>query len=139
MSEEIQTLFPGKEVILSNGEVINMKPFTFGQLPKALKIGQKLGVMLADMYKQGKFEDQSNVSSNLMVIIGEGGEDLLELIGLGIQKPRAWFDTLQGDDGITLTIAFLEVNIDFFTKKMMPQLSAAIQNAKFRKSTAVEA
>ena len=90
--------------------------------------------MLADLYKQGKFEDQANVSSNLMVIIGEGGEDLIELIGLGINKPRAWFDNLQGDDGITLTIAFLEVNIDFFTKKMMPQLSAAIQNAKFRKS-----
>lgn len=134
MSEEIQTLFPGKEVILSDGEVINMKPFTFGQLPKAMKIGQKLGMLLADLYKQGKFEDQSNVSANLMVIIGEGGEDLIELMGLGIGKPRAWFDNLQGDDGITLTIAFLEVNIDFFTKKMMPQLSAAIQNAKFRKS-----
>lgn len=134
MSEEIQTLFPGKEVILSDGEIINMKPFTFGQLPKAMKIGQKLGMLLADLYKQGKFEDQSNVSANLMVIIGEGGEDLIELMGLGIGKPRAWFDNLQGDDGITLTIAFLEVNIDFFTKKMMPQLSAAIKNAKFRKS-----
>lgn len=134
MSEEIQTLFPGKEVTLTSGEVITIKPFTFGQLPKALKIGQKLGTLLADLYKQGKFEDRANVSSNLMVIIGEGGEDLIELIGLGINKPRAWFDNLQGDDGITLTIAFLEVNIDFFTKKMMPQLSAAIQNAKFRKS-----
>lgn len=131
---EIQTLFPGKEITLSSGEVINIKPFTFGQLPKALKIGQKLGILLGDLYRQGKFEDQTNVSSNLMVIVGEGGEDLLDLIGLGIGKPRAWFDELQGNDGITLTIAFLEVNIDFFTKKMMPQLSEAMSKAKFRKS-----
>lgn len=132
---EIQTLFPGKEITLSTGEVINIKPFTFGQLPKALKIGQKLGVLLADLYRQGKFEDQTNVSSNLMVIVGEGGEDLLDLIGLGIGKPRAWFDELQGNDGITLTIAFLEVNIDFFTKKMMPQLSEAMSKAQFRKNS----
>ena len=131
---EIQTLFPGKEITLSTGEVINIKPFTFGQLPKALKIGQKLGVLLADLYRKGQFEDQTNVSSNLMVIVGEGGEDLLDLIGLGIGKPRAWFDELQGNDGITLTIAFLEVNIDFFTKKMMPQLSEAMSKAKFHKS-----
>lgn len=131
---EISTLFPGQEVKLQSGEVITIKPFTFGQLPKALKIGQKLGVLLSDLYRQGKFEDQANVSQNLMVIIGEGGEDLLELIGLGIGKSREWFDTLQGDDGITLTIAFLEVNIDFFTKKMMPQLSEAMQKAKFRKN-----
>lgn len=131
---EIQTLFPGKEITLTSGEVIKIKPFTFGQLPKALKIGQKLGAMLAELYSQGKFEDQANVSSNLMIIIGEGGEDLLDLIGLGIGKPREWFDNLQGDDGITLTIAFLEVNIDFFTNKMMPQLSEAMQKAKFRKN-----
>jgi len=136
MSNEITTLFPGKEITLSTGEIINIKPFTFGQLPKALKLGQKIGVLLADLYKQGKFDEQANTTTNLMLILSEGGEDLMSLISLGIGKDRAWFDNLQGDDGLTLTIAFLEVNIDFFTKKMMPQITQAIQKAQFSKNTA---
>ena len=136
MSNELNTLFPGKEITLSTGEIINIKPFTFGQLPKALKLGQKIGVLLADLYKQGKFDEQANTTTNLMLILSEGGEDLMSLISLGIGKDRAWFDNLQGDDGLTLTIAFLEVNIDFFTKKMMPQITQAIQKAQFSKVTA---
>lgn len=131
---ELNTLFPGKEINLSSGEVITIKPFTFGQLPKAIKLGQKIGGLLADLYKQGKFQDSSNSAANLMLILSEGGEDLLSLIGLGINKPREWFDELQGDDGLNLTIAFLEVNIDFFTKKMMPQLLEAMQKVKFSKN-----
>ena len=134
MPNELATLFPGKEINLATGETITIKPFTFGQLPKAIKIGQKIGGLLAEMYKQGKFEDQSKTSANLMFILSEGGEDLINLIGLGINKPRDWFDNLQGDDGINLTIAFLEVNIDFFTKKMMPQILEAMQKVKFTKA-----
>lgn len=134
---EINTLFPGKEITLASGETITIKPFTFGQLPKAIKLGQQIGGLLANMYKQGKFEDSSNTSTNLMLIISEGGEDLINLIGLGINKPRDWFDGLQGDDGVNLTIAFLEVNIDFFTKKMMPQILASMEKIKLHKSQEV--
>ena len=134
MSNELATLFPGKEINLASGETITIKPFTFGQLPKAIKIGQKIGGLLAEMYKQGKFEDKTQTSANLMLILSEGGEDLINLIGLGINKNREWFDQLQGDDGINLTIAFLEVNIDFFTKKMMPQIMEAMQKVKFTKA-----
>lgn len=136
MSNEMNTLFPGKEIQLNTGETIIIKPFTFGQLPKAIKIGQKIGGLLANMYQQGKFEDQSQTSANLMLILSEGGEDLINLMSLGINKPRDWFDQLQGDDGLNLTIAFLEVNIDFFTKKMMPQILEAMKKVQFKKEQA---
>ena len=67
MSNEMNTLFPGKEIQLNTGETIILKPFTFGQLPKAIKIGQKIGGLLANMYQQGKFEDQSQTSANHIV------------------------------------------------------------------------
>ena len=136
MSNEMNTLFPGKEIQLNTVETIIIKPFTFGQLPKAIKIGQKIGGLLANMYQQGKFEDQSQTSANLMLILSEGGEDLINLMSLGINKPRDWFDQLQGDDGLNLTIAFLEVNIDFFTKKMMPQILEAMKKVQFKKEQA---
>lgn len=130
---ELETLFPGKEVTLSSGEVIKVEPFKFGQLPLALKLTQKLGGLLAEMYKSGELKNKDKTVTNVMFILSEGGEDLMTLMGLCIGKERVWFDTLQGDDGIKLTIAFLEVNIDFFTQKMMPQLLEAMQNLKLSK------
>lgn len=127
---ELSVLFPGKEVTLNSGEVIKVEPFKFGQLPLALKLAQKLGGILADMYKSGEFQNKEKTVANVIAVLSEGGEDLIQLIGLCISKDREWFNTLQGDEGLILTTAFLEVNIDFFTKKMMPQLLAAMQGIK---------
>ncbi len=128
MSNELKVLFPGKDVTLSTGEVITIKPFTFGQLPRAIKLGQKIGGAVMEASKQGRFGESNGGAA--MAIIAEGGEDLIALIGLGINKNREWFDTLQGDDGLTLTIAFLEVNVDFFTQKMLPSLMDAMATFK---------
>lgn len=127
MTEEIKILFPGKELNLSTGEQLIIKPFTFGQLPKALSLASKISFILAEMYNEGKFEDKKKISQNLMQVLSQGGEDLIQLIALGVDKPREWFDGLPGDDGINVMVAFLEVNIDFFTQRMMPQLLAQVE------------
>lgn len=130
MTQELNVLFPAKEITISTGEVIKIAPFTFGQLPQALKLASKIGNLLGTLVKDGKLADKSKMATSIMFLISEGGEDLLNLLGLGINKDRAWFDTLQGDDGITLTVAFLEVNLDFFTKKMLPQMISAMNTLK---------
>ena len=122
MSAEINILFPGREITLSSGETVTIKPFTFGQIPKAMKLAQKIGDILVTFVKEGSLGDKTKMAGLIMHVITEGGEDLLQLIALGIGKERAWFDTLQSDDGLNVTLAFMEENIDFFTKKMMPQL-----------------
>ena len=124
---ELTTLFPGKEVTLSSGEVIKVEPFKFGQLPLALKLTQNLAHVLKELYTSGQLTDTTKTATNLMYLMAEGGEDFIHLVGLCIGKNRGWFDTLAGDDGINLVVAFLEVNVDFFTKKMLPQLLAAVQ------------
>lgn len=132
---EISTLFPGKEVILNSGEVIKIEPFKFGQIPLALKLTNKIGSLLGEMYKSGELTNRDKTVANVVYILSEGGEELIHLVGLGIGKNRGWFDTLDSDDGVKLVIAFLEVNVDFFTKKMMPQLLAAMQQMKDIKPT----
>ena len=119
---QIQTLFPGKDITLNSGEVISLKPFTFGQLPQALKLSQKISGIIYSLVKEGKLQDKTAMATAVMMVLTEGGEDIINLISLGVGKPRSWFDTLQSDDGLLLTLTFLEVNIDFFTKKMLPQL-----------------
>lgn len=130
MTQELSTLFPQKIIVLSNGDTVNISPFKFGQLPQALKLATKIGHLLAELVKDGKIKDKNQMAGLVIHLVSEGGEDLLNLIALGIGKNREWFDSLQSDDGLTLTIAFLEVNLDFFTKKMMPQLLQAMNTLK---------
>lgn len=133
MTEELNTLFPGKQVILNSGETLTIEPFKFGQLPVALKLTQKIGGLVAQMVQSGELQDKTKVASSVIYILAEGGEDLFNLIGLCIGKDRKWFDTIQADEGISIITAFLEVNIDFFTQKMMPQLLEAMSKLKLGK------
>lgn len=133
MTSELTTLFPGKKVTLNSGEEIDVLPFKFGQLPAALKLTQKIGGLIAQMVQSGELQDKSKTAASVVYILSEGGEDLFNLLGLCIGKDRAWFDTIQSDEGINLIIAFLEVNIDFFTQKMMPQLLEAMSAMKLGK------
>lgn len=124
---DIETLFPGKEITLSTGETITIKPFTFGQLPKALKLSQKVAQLLANSYNEGKLTDSKVAVANVIEILGESGEDIILLIGMSANKDRAWFDTVPGEDTIDILNAFIEINMDFFTQKVMPKVSSLIQ------------
>lgn len=125
MSQELDTIFPGQDVQLSNGDVLVIKPLVFGQFPKAAKLAQGIAKPLMQAYEQ----KSADTTQAIMQVLAEGGEDLLSLVALGVNKPRSFFDTLQFDDGVRLTRAFLEVNLDFFTQRVLPELNKLIPKA----------
>jgi hypothetical protein len=107
MSEDLKALFPGQEVV-AGGETITVSPFVFGQLPKVAKIFAKI----KDVIEGG----------NLIEIASAGGEDLLQLLCLAVNKPRDWFDTLPSDEGLALMATVISTNRDFFVQRMSPVL-----------------
>jgi hypothetical protein len=60
-------------------------------------------------------------------VMDEAGESLLEFVAFAIGKPRAWFDDLEGDEGIALTKLVFETNGDFFVRRIAPMLGLAVQ------------
>lgn len=120
--DELQTLFPEK-IIKVHGEDLVLKPLTFGQLPKAIKIVEKLGGLFETTFKKSKVTDANTV----MKFITLGGDDFIDLMCLGVGKPREWFDTLPMDEGISLTISFIEVNVSFFTQRVLPMMLTATE------------
>ena len=122
--EELKVLFPETSVTLSTGETIALKPFTFGQLPKALSLAGGVATLVQRAVESDNFQKE------VLGVIAEGGEDLLLLIAFGIGKPRAWFDELQTDDGVLLTSEFLAVNFDFFTKRVLPKFNEGMAKLK---------
>lgn len=115
---ELNTIFPGTDVALSTGESVTIKPLVFGQFPKASKLAQGIAKPLMEAYASQSADN----ASVIIQILAEGGEDFLNLIALGINKPRSFFDTLPFDDGVRLARAFVETNLDFFTQRVLPEL-----------------
>lgn len=132
MTDDLQILFPGKE-ITAKGETITVVPFFFGAFPRAIKLMQPVAQSLQSSGIIKFAQDGTKVNFvmadgwilKLPQIVSEGGEALIELVAFSIGKPRKWFDTLPGDEGIALTKAVLEVNADFFVRKMAPILGLA--------------
>lgn len=124
---EIDVLFPDGKTLTIGGDEITIKPLTFGQIPKASKMIAPIVKALASAELGG--QSLLDLAGNWVEIMAVGGEDLMSLIGWAIGKDRAWFDTLGMDDGIELVKTVIEVNSDFFTKRVMPILPMQSQDS----------
>lgn len=120
MSEELKTLFPGRDVVVvadGKEESIRISPFPFGQIPKVTAVFSDLApVFLA-------------AKGDMLFIISEGGESVMKILSIAAKKPREWFDTLSADSGVDLLQAVVEENKEFFEKKMGPKLEKLISSA----------
>lgn len=130
MSEDLDKLLPAGREVTAGGETLTLKPFTFGQLPRAIKllrpVTEAVGTAGIAEFKDGNFFLSADWPLKLPVLMDEAGEALVSFVAFAAGKPREWFDTLGADEGIALTKAAFEVNGDFFVKRIAPLLGMAV-------------
>lgn len=129
MQDELKTLFPEVEVTLKSGEVVTVYPLKFGQLAKAAGLMTNV-VGSAIVGYNDLLADPNSTASAIGRALIESGEDLYNLLALGLKRDRAWFDELDMDDGIKLTTTFVEVNSDFFVKQALPLVLKSLGKLK---------
>jgi hypothetical protein len=119
--DDLKVMFPENKVTLTTGEVIEVKAFTFGQLPKAISLSKDLFGVARQLY-------QNEVDSAELIgdMFASGGENFIELISMSTSKPREWFNSLAADDGLNLATVFLEVNLSFFAQKVLPAFTTGM-------------
>lgn len=98
------------KVVTVKGEDFLITPYTFGQLPRVAKHIANIGQSIS-------LED-----IDLQELAAVGGEDVLALCSIATGKSRSFFDTVGTDEGLALIAAIVEVNKDFFVKKLAPAL-----------------
>ena len=120
----LETLFPTGKTTTVRGVEITIKPFRFGDLSKVFKAADPiLGTLLSALNAgNGQFEAISKV-------VAESGDNVVDLMVIGTKQPRAWVEELDMDEGIDLFISILEVNADFFVRKVLPGLNKRIEKA----------
>ena len=131
--DDLEKLFPAGQEVTAGGEKVTLKPFTFGQLPRAIKllrpVTDAVGTAGIAEFSAGDFRLASDWPLRLPQLMDEAGEALVAFVAFACGKPRDWFDTLGADEGIALTRAAFEVNGDFFVKRIAPMLGMAIPKA----------
>ena len=117
MTNEVSLLFPqGKELVLKNEKIV-LKPFGFGKFPAVLRL-----------MKGFRPPEEGTVANswNIAQMIADNADAVMELAVLATGKPKAWFDDLDMDDGVVLLKTIVEVNADFFVKRLQPRTMEAI-------------
>ncbi len=122
--QELSVLSPDVTVTLSNGDEVLITPIKLGQLPKALKLASGLTELITKAIPNDKSDTKMTVEG-LMVLMGDGGDKILDLLAFGVGKERAYLDGLGTDDGILLLSEFIVVNHSFFTERIKPVFVAA--------------
>lgn len=124
MTHEVELMFPQGKELTVNGETLKIKPFTFGQFPKVLALLK--GVNNETLVRQ---EDgtMKAVKLDTLDLVMANSDKVVDLCVIATGKPRAFFDTMSVTDGIDLCQALIEVNADFFVKRLQPKMTESVE------------
>lgn len=127
MEQDVELLFPqGKQVTVKK-EVLTIMPYGFGQFPRVLKAIKDI----ADKVPDTKPTAEGVVSmgtKEITELVISAGEPVVQLCAIATKKDIKWFDDVPSDQAVDLLTAIVEVNRDFFVKRLQPKMMAAIEN-----------
>lgn len=115
---DLEKLIPQATELAIHGETLAIMPLKVGQMPAFLRAITPVMHQL------------SGSEIDWIALFGERGDDLLSAIAIAVKKPRSWVDDLAADEAIVLAAKVIEVNADFFTRTVMPQLDGLFTQAK---------
>jgi hypothetical protein len=135
MSDDLSILNPGTEIVVK-GETLKITPFKFGQFAKVAKL---VGIIKPLVGKHLSVDQETKqVLIDFPNLIADCGESIFELCIIAIKKPRAYFDDIEGEDGIAIVAAVVEQNKEAFLKKWMPAAGKVVLTPVAEESLKVE-
>ena len=116
--DELERLIPqGTKVSVASDTVI-IYPLKVGQLPAMLRaVGGLAGHLQRDPI-------------DWLQLLAEHGDALLDAVAIGSGKTRAWVDGLTPDDALLLAAKVVEVNADFFARRVIPRIETLFDSAR---------
>ncbi len=111
--EVLEALMPRPRLLAIAGLALEVRPMVSVQFPPFLRAA---GPILAEV---------SIDAPDWLYLLQEHGERLFEALAVATKQPREWVEALAGDDLIRLAVIVLEVNADFFVRRMVPALTEA--------------
>lgn len=112
--DDLNILVPPAVTVTVGGESLSITPLRIGELPAFTRA-------LAPVVSQLK-----GSGIDWLVLFGLHGEAMLTALGVASRKPREWIEQLAADEAILLAATIIEVNSDFFARRVLPKVEAAM-------------
>lgn len=133
MSSEINTAFPAAPQVIdlrivdATGEVketrkITVKRFRTGDLPKIIKAMAPLQKELVGLAQKSE--------EDVTAIFFSKAEECMDFVAVVSGIDRAVLDDTDPEDAVNLFVTVLEVNLDFFAKRIVPAIVGALRRLK---------
>jgi len=103
---------PAQEIHVA-GKAIRIRPLTVGQLPGFLRAAQPIIAELS--------------SGDIAQALLREPAAVIEAITIACAQDRVWIDSLYSDDLIKLGTKCIEINLDFFIRRLLPEITAAAE------------
>lgn len=100
-------------------EALELTPLKVGELPAFTRAIRP-------------FAERLGTEPDWLALLAEHGEAVLAALAIASRQPRAWIDGLDLDEAIRLAEALLEVNADFFVRRVSPQIARAAASLEAR-------
>ncbi|WP_139381424.1 hypothetical protein [Pseudoxanthomonas indica] len=114
---------PQARVVEFRGERLEIRPLTIGSVPGIVR--KASGLIDALMQAPWLIDEQATDAQTLDGILGliaDHGEALWEAVALAIGRDPLWVSGSDAAEFMDLAMAVLEVNRDFFTRRIAPLL-----------------
>jgi hypothetical protein len=109
--KEMKTLFPGRTVTLGSGDTVEVRPVAFGKLNR---FSEALASLFQKLQENGlKLES----IDDWKIVFDIAFEETLNILGLLLDKPREWFDSIDLADGLEILDVIVEQNFGERAKK----------------------
>ena len=113
---ELEQLIASHIQVQIAGESLTIAPLKVGQLPAFLRAITPL----MDYLREPVID--------WLALLAQRGDDLLAALAIAVKKPPDWIHALNADEALLLAAKVMEVNADFFTRAVLPQLEGIMQH-----------
>lgn len=117
MTTELETLIPQPVEIEVAGKKLSILPIKVGKLPAFVRAVAPFFAV----FKHGEVD--------FIALLSDHGESVLDACAIGSGLPRAEIDDLDPAQLVNIAQAIVEVNMDFFTRRLVPSVTAAMLKA----------
>lgn len=113
---ELEQLTATPQALDIAGETLLISPLKVGQLPAFLR-----AITPLIEYLRAPVIDW-------LALLAQRGDDLLAALAIAVKKPEDWIHALNADEALLLAAKVMEVNADFFTRAVLPQIEGLMQH-----------
>lgn len=119
MTEAIQD---NRQIVVEiSGQQYEIKPLKTAQVPDIMELAESF---------IDKFSGVDNLEAELAKIVITHSRDLIKAVTVASRIPKNVIDELDLDEFLELTMAVVEVNLDFFVNRLLPALQAMPERAQ---------